>query len=63
MIVHCQQCSSHTKRADGAGGPDPTKLNIYTLTHIRGAGQGAINISVLLPYTQIMLPMRATDSR
>lgn len=40
--------SSHSKRADGAGGPDPTKLNIYTLTHIRGAVQGAINIPVPL---------------
>lgn len=49
MIVHIVLCvSSHSKRADGAGGPDPTKLNIYTLTHIRGAVQGAINISVPL---------------
>lgn len=63
MTVHSQQCSSHSKRADGAGDPDPTKLNIYTLTHIRGAVQGAINISVLLHYTQIMLQMRATESR
>lgn len=42
MIVHSQQCFFPTAR-DKPGGPDPTKLNIYTLTHIHGPVQGAIN--------------------
>lgn len=45
---------SHSKRADKRGGPDPTKLNIYTLTHIHGPVQGAINTSELLWYCEIV---------
>lgn len=58
MTVYSQQAFSHSKRADKAGGPDPTKLNIYTLTCVYGPVQGAINKSELLWNGEIVERLR-----
>lgn len=58
MTVHSQQAFSHSKRADKAGGPDPTKLNIYTLTCVYGPVRGAINKSELLWNCEIVERLR-----
>lgn len=58
MTVHSQQAFSHSESADKAGGPDPTKLNIYTLTCVHGPVQGAINKSELLWYGEIVERLR-----